>query len=66
MVKYETFNLCVVGSNPTGLKYYLYLKYLIFFFLRNIIMVYYSNGILNKNAIVINGHRLMVDLLPSK
>ena len=20
MVKYETFNLCVVGSNPTGLK----------------------------------------------
>ena len=27
MVKYETFNLCDVGSNPTGLK--IYVKYII-------------------------------------
>ena len=27
MVKYETFNLCVVGSNPTGLIILLYLIY---------------------------------------
>ena len=33
MVKYETFNLCVVGSNPAGLNIFLdiefnYVKYI--------------------------------------
>ena len=29
MVKYETFNLCYAGSSPTGLKWEMFILYII-------------------------------------
>ena len=58
MVKYETFNLCYMGSNPIGLKRFIlrnYYKYIITLVIN-----------ITYNYLIINGHRLMVDLSSSK
>ena len=51
MVKYETFNLCYMGSIPIGL---------------NLLYIIIHNNPTSIKYNLINGYRLMVDLSSSK